>query len=241
MRPPVSTSSEVCARVRWSIGICSVPIMLVVIALCRLGVAIAILIVGARKSGFSTVEVLQACFAVHVLTWQRALDLLIVVVLAAFLPMVMRFFCEVRMRRDNRWREKDRKTRRRSIILKKKFSSWSLYSLLLVIAVTLVVVTRVEAKPMAAFILMQACVPGLVLFISAFSTRQGYGLSCAKCGYAVGSWRRAASICPECGNEWKKPWKVVWGRRQFSWSLAAMGVVCLLLSVYGLLTLSNSL
>lgn len=213
--------------------------MLVVIAICRFGVVIALIIVGARKTGFSSVEALLAFFSNYVFTWQRALDLLVVVLLAVFVPMVMRFFCEVRMRRDARWREKDRLIRRRSIILTKKFSRWSLCALLLVIAVTLVVVTRVQARPMAAFILMQACVPGLVLLVAAFSTRQGYGLSCAECGYAMGSWRRAASICPECGNEWKKPWKLVWGRRQFSWSLAAMGAFCMLLSVYGLLTLSN--
>ena len=58
-------------------------------------------------------------------------------------------------------------------------------------------------------------------------TRQGSRVVCRKCGYPMGSWKRAADRCPECGNAWKEPWRAALGTRGVQWPMVGWGIACL--------------
>ena len=76
----------------------------------------------------------------------------------------------------------------------------------------------VAGAMLGSFIYLKA---SLQLGVWAFFDRRGRHLVCAKCGYAMSSWRSAQAACPECGNRWKDDWKARMGRRTLNRGLAA--------------------
>jgi hypothetical protein len=39
----------------------------------------------------------------------------------------------------------------------------------------------------------------------------------------MGSFHAAADRCPECGSEWRKPWRYTVGERRISWRWIGVG------------------
>lgn len=54
--------------------------------------------------------------------------------------------------------------------------------------------------------------------------RVGLSRHCISCQYPMGSWRKASTVCPECGNPWKEPWRACVGRHAVDWRWISAGV-----------------
>lgn len=60
---------------------------------------------------------------------------------------------------------------------------------------------------------------GCLVLIFWVGIRRRVALRCARCGYPIGSVRRAGEVCPECGNTWKRVGGLRAFRRISSWWL----------------------
>lgn len=82
-------------------------------------------------------------------------------------------------------------------------------------------------------VLVAACMMLMVasvyfFFFCIIAGRQvGTRLACARCGYPMRTWRGASDRCPECGSEWRMPWKARLGSVQRYLSDALFAIVCL--------------
>jgi hypothetical protein len=70
---------------------------------------------------------------------------------------------------------------------------------------------------------------GPMLVAGALTYRRGARVVCARCDYPMTTWRGAPAVCPECGNEWKRPWAAMVGERRVRRGLVWCGV-----GLYGL-------
>lgn len=80
---------------------------------------------------------------------------------------------------------------------------------------------------------------GLNLIVWGWRSRVGTRIVCAKCDYAMGSWRAAADRCPECGNAWKEPWRARIGERRVRGRVIAMGALVLVVSTASVVVLMS--
>jgi hypothetical protein len=81
---------------------------------------------------------------------------------------------------------------------------------------------------------------GVAHIVASLAARAGYGLSCARCGYTMGSWRSAPAVCPECGRDWRRPWKQRWGHRRTSRWVLATGTGLVMVAGWALLLFFRS-
>lgn len=65
---------------------------------------------------------------------------------------------------------------------------------------------------------------GLTLLAASLGRRASSVVVCTRCEYAMGSWRAAPELCPECGQHWKWPWKAKLGTRRAAWGRLILGV-----------------
>ena len=77
---------------------------------------------------------------------------------------------------------------------------------------------------------MFASKAGFALLAIAVTARRGNRVVCARCEYPMGSWRRAASNCSECGHAWKRPWGARFGVRAVNPTSLKWGLALLLTS-----------
>jgi hypothetical protein len=78
---------------------------------------------------------------------------------------------------------------------------------------------------------------GIMTLATSLRARRGARTVCARCDYPMGSWRRAAPQCPECGSAWQQPWGARFGFRAVSVrgvqiGLALIGLSLLLLASF---------
>jgi ribosomal protein L37E len=71
-------------------------------------------------------------------------------------------------------------------------------------------------------------VAGVIVIAFGLVARRGKHLTCARCGYRMGSFRASADRCAECGGEWRNPWHHTIGERRISWRLIGAGTVAIL-------------
>jgi hypothetical protein len=134
-------------------------------------------------------------------------------------PAVARMALDHRMRSwTQAARAREGKTRRRS---KPIFIAFLTMVLLSPCVIMLFGGGPVPGAVLGSYIYLKA---SLLLGVSAFFNRHGRHLVCAKCGYAMGSWRSAQATCPECANRWKENWKARIGRRTLNRGLAAFSL-----------------
>jgi uncharacterized protein with PQ loop repeat len=138
-------------------------------------------------------------------------------------PAIVRQSIEVRLRS---WtpaaRARDRMIRRPS---KPIFIAVFTLILLAPIAIMLFGDGPVPGALLGSFIYLKV---SLLLGIFALFDRRGTHLACAKCGYAMSSWRSAKPTCPECANPWKEPWNARVGIRVLYRGLAALSIALLI-------------
>ncbi|MCX5690740.1 MAG: hypothetical protein NTV94_13325 [Planctomycetota bacterium] len=120
---------------------------------------------------------------------------------------------------------RDRKIRRRS---KPIFIAVFTLILLAPIAIMLFGDGPVPGALLGSFIYLKVSV---LLGIFALFDRRGTHLACAKCGYAMSSWRSAKPSCPECANPWKEPWNARVSIRVLHRRLAMFSIALLITSV----------
>ena len=72
---------------------------------------------------------------------------------------------------------------------------------------------------------------GFALLAIAVTARRGRHVVCARCQYPMGSWRRAASQCSECGHHWKRRWGARFGVRALNFTALKWGLSLLLASL----------
>ena len=129
-----------------------------------------------------------------------------------------------------------RRRQRRGRSRKMNVLAISLIAAMLVVMGVVSLVTR--AWP--AFVLFAALIAnfaGLNMIIWGWRSRVGKRIVCAKCDYAMGSWRVAVERCPECHNAWKEPWRARIGERRVRGRVVAMGALVLVMNAVGVAVL----
>ena len=103
-------------------------------------------------------------------------------------------------------------------------------SFLAVVAVVLDTYGRFQSVPLDTAILgtlvETAYLAGGLILTCWVGIRRPVDVQCARCGYAIGSVRRASDVCPECRNRWKR----VGGLRRFRrisiwWLVGGIGLL----------------
>jgi len=74
-------------------------------------------------------------------------------------------------------------------------------------------------------------VAGVIAVAFGLVARRAKRLTCARCGYPMGSWRCAADRCPECGQTWREPWRHTTGERRIAWWWVSSGIIAMLACV----------
>jgi hypothetical protein len=164
-----------------------------------------------------------------VFNWLSNSDNIIgVVVLGLFLwlfPRLMRMYTDRILRRGYRSNAALRRTKsRRGLVV-----LWLWGSLLCVGLLATAVLTSsaiVALIPGGMF----ASKAGFALLAIAVTARRGKRVVCARCEYPMGSWRRAASNCSECGHAWKNRWGARFGVRALNFTALKWGLSLLLTS-----------
>ncbi len=96
---------------------------------------------------------------------------------------------------------------------------WVFLSLLVV--ATIASSSWESACLMSSKICIQA---GLMTVAFGVTGRIGSRVVCARCNYAMGTWRGSSDRCPECGQDWKRPWNAALGVRRVHWPTVLIGV-----------------
>lgn len=85
--------------------------------------------------------------------------------------------------------------------------------------------------PMVMVLALYGLVAGSAAILRAVTGRDGRGLACGRCGYAMRSWRAAPPQCTECGHAWRRMWGQTIGQRSLSMGWVGAGAVVLLASL----------
>jgi hypothetical protein len=149
-----------------------------------------------------------------------------VCVLVAFAligPRVLRFAFDLMMRMfsPSHMRERKRRSRRW------KKLKWLPALVLLPVASAIFLMPWQASALIIALSLSKA--GGAVLGFAWFG-RRGRMVVCARCDYPLSTWRGSPSLCPECGSDWKAPWRARLGVRVVQWKWVATGIGMLLVS-----------
>ena len=170
----------------------------------------------------------------------RWASLLIVIAFTVWImPWLMRIVVRHRIARMTREGVRTaRRRQRRGRSRKMSVLAISLIAAMLVVMGVVSLVTR--AWPV--FVLFAALITnfaGMNMIIWGWRSRVGKRIVCAKCDYAMGSWRGAATMCPECHNAWKEPWRARIGERRVRGRVIAMGALVLVVNAAGVAVLMS--
>lgn len=151
-----------------------------------------------------------------------------VVVLGLFLwlfPRLARMFTDMSLRRGYRSNTAlRRKNGRRGLVVVGLMGSLTCGGLLTIAVLNS---SAIVALIPGGFIASNA---GFVFIAGAITSRRGKRVVCARCEYPMGSWRRAASNCSECGHAWKRPSGARFGVRAVNPTSLKWGLALLLTS-----------